>query len=76
MTAKQRIAKAEREHKAKNGTPEQKVIFMTDAYGDELAEFDGVKMTQAEAEAKAAALPDEVLLVRVTYASKDISSDV
>jgi len=65
MTAKTRIQKLE---KRKAGKPE-KVVVMYDAHGDELATFDGVKMTQAEAEAKAAAQPDSVIVIRVTYAS-------
>jgi len=65
MTAKTRIQKLE---KRKAGKPE-KVVVMYDAHGDELATFDGVKMTQAEAEEKAAAQPDSVLVIRVTYAS-------
>jgi hydroxymethylpyrimidine pyrophosphatase-like HAD family hydrolase len=68
MNAKQRIKKLE---DTKNGAPE-KVIVMYDAMNDgELAKFDGVEMTQAEAEVKAAAQPDNVLVIRVTYASLD-----
>jgi hypothetical protein len=68
MTAKTRIKQLEKTRKMNDGKPE-KVIVMYDAYGDELATFDGVKMTQAEAEAKAAAQPDSVIVIRVTYAS-------
>jgi len=68
MTAKTRIKQLEKTRKAKAGKPE-KVVVMYDAHGDELATFDGVKMTQAEAEAKAAAQPDSVIVIRVTYAS-------
>jgi hypothetical protein len=71
MTAKQRIKQLEKANAAKDGKPE-KVIVMYDAYGDNLATFDGVKMTQAEADQKAAAQPDSVLVIRVTYASKEI----
>ena len=68
MNAKQRIKKLE---DTKNGAPE-KVIVMYDAMNDgELAKFDGVEMTQAEANKKAAAQPDNVLVIRVTYASLD-----
>ena len=68
MNAKTRIKKLE---DTKNGAPE-KVIVMYDAMNDgELAKFDGVEMTQAEAEVKAAAQPDNVLVIRVTYASLD-----
>jgi len=66
MTSKTRLKKIEQARTA--GKPE-KVVVMYDAHGDELATFDGVKMTQAEAEAKAAAQPDSVIVIRVTYAS-------
>jgi len=66
MTSKTRLKKIEQARTA--GKPE-KVVVMYDAHGDELATFDGVKMTQAEAEEKAAAQPDSVLVIRVTYAS-------
>jgi len=66
MTSKTRLKKIEQARTA--GKPE-KVVVMYDAHGDELATFDGVKMTQAEAEEKAAAQPESVLVIRVTYAS-------
>jgi len=66
MTSKTRLKKIEQARTA--GKP-GKVVVMYDAHGDELATFDGVKMTQAEAEAKAAAQPDSVIVIRVTYAS-------
>ena len=72
MNAKTRIKKLE---DTKNGAPE-KVIVMYDALGNTRAKFDGVEMTQAEANKKAAAQPDNVLVLRVTYASKDIGNDV
>jgi hypothetical protein len=64
MTAKNRIKQLEKTRTA--GKP-RKIIVMTDAHNDLLAEFDGVKMTQAEADKKAAALPDSVLLLHVSY---------
>lgn len=70
MNTQARIKQLEKTSGLNNGTPD-KVIVMYDALGDRLATFDGVKMTQAEAEAKAAAQPDNVLVLRVTYASKD-----
>ena len=70
MNAKQRIKKLE---DTKNGTPE-KVIVMRDSNGNTPAKFDGVEMTQAEANKKAAAQPDNVLVIRVTYASLDEAS--
>ena len=71
MTAKQRIKRLEKANGLNNGKPE-KFIVMYDGNGDRLAKFDGVEMTQAEAEAKAAALPDNVQLIHVVYASEAI----
>jgi len=71
MTAKARIKQLEKTHKANDGKPE-KVIVMRNALGDKLATFDGVEMLQAEADQKAAALPDSVLLLHVKYASGEI----
>ncbi len=66
MTAKQRIKQLEKAKTAKGGKPE-KIITMFDTCGNLPATFDGVEMTQAEAEAKAAALPESVLLIHVQY---------
>ena len=67
MNAKQRIKRLE---DTKTGTA-KKVIVMWDADGDTPAKFDGVEMTQAEAEAKAAAQPDNVLIIWLSYESQD-----
>lgn len=72
MTAKQRIKQLEKANGLNNGKPE-KVIVMYDGDGDRLAKFDGVEMTQAEAEAKAAAQTDNVLIIHVKYASEAIN---
>ncbi len=66
MTTKRRIQRLEKTSAANVGKP-GKVIVMYDADGDGLAEFDGMKMTQAEAEQKAASLPDSVLIIHVIY---------
>ncbi len=67
MNAKQRIKQLEKTRTADTGKPE-KIVVMVDAPDEgEPAKFDGVEMTQAEAEAKAAALPDNVLLIHVSY---------
>lgn len=66
MNAKQRIAQLEKTQ-ANISTGAGCVVWWDVGSGDELATFDGVKMTQAEAEAKAAALPDNVLLIHVCY---------
>ena len=74
MNAKTRIQKLEKTNTAdKPG----KIIVMydSDVCGGGLATFDGVKMTQAEAEAKAAAQPENVLVIRVCYASQDKGGD-
>lgn len=71
MTAKQRIKQLEKASGLNNGEPE-KFIVMYDGNGDKLAKFDGVEMTQAEAEAKAAAQPDNVVVIHVVYASEAI----
>lgn len=70
MNAKQRIKQIEKTSGLNNSTP--KIIVMYDAGRDKLAKFDGVKMTQAEADKKAAAQPDNVLVMRVKYASQAI----
>ena len=70
MNTQARIKQLEKISGLNNGTP--KVIVMVDGLGDGLATFDGVKMTQAEAEAKAAAQPDNVLVICVKYASQAI----
>lgn len=70
MNTQARIKQLEKISGLNNGTP--KVIVMCDGLGDGLATFDGVKMTQAEAEAKAAAQPDNVLVIHVCYASQAI----
>ena len=70
MTNKQRIKQLEKTSGLNNGTP--KIIVMVDGLGDRLATFDGVQMTQAEAETKAAAQPDNVLVIHVCYASQAI----
>jgi hypothetical protein len=66
MTNKARIAKLEQ---VKQTGAARVVVWWDDAHGDSLAKFDGVEMTQAEAEAKAAALPEDVLLIHVTHSS-------
>lgn len=68
MTQKNRLAKLEKAETKKN---DLHLVFWTDAYGDGLATFDGVEMPQAEAEAKAAALPDNVQLIHIVYASQE-----
>jgi CHAT domain-containing protein len=68
MTAKTRIKQLEKTHKANDGKP-RKIVVMNDAHGDRQAKFDGIEMTQAEADQKAAALPDSVLLLHVKFAS-------
>lgn len=67
----QRIKTLEKTHKAKSGKPE-KIIVMFDAPAGGLATFGGVKMTQAEADKKAAAQPDNVTVLRVRYASQAV----
>lgn len=65
MSAKTRIKQLEAARTA--GKPERWVV-MADAHEDGgLAKFDGVEMTQAEADKLAAALPDGVSLVHITY---------
>jgi hypothetical protein len=68
MNAKTRLKQLEKTSGAGKHT---KVIVMQDALDDGLATFDGVKMTQAEAEAKAAEFDkrDDVLLIHVAFAS-------
>ena len=73
MNAKARIKQLEKTSGLNSGTP--KIIVMVDALGDGLATFDGVQMTQAEAEAKAAAQPESVLVIHVIYASQDKGGD-
>lgn len=75
MTAKQRIKQLEKTRTAKDGTPE-KIIVMYDADAGGLVKFDSVQMTQAEAEAKAAAQPDNFLIMRVRYASHAIKDGI
>lgn len=74
MNAKARIKQLEKTSGLNSGTP--KIIFMYDAgmmgMPDDTASFDGVQMTQAEAENKAAAQPDNVLVIHVCYASQAI----
>lgn len=70
MNAKARIKQLEKTSGLNSGTP--KIIVMVDGLGDRLATFDGVQMTQAEAETKAAAQPDNVFVLRVKYASQAI----
>lgn len=68
MTIKNRLKKIEgAKRKAKSNL---RTVIMRDGYDDVLANFDGVKMTQVEAEAKAAELPDDVLLIHVVLASR------
>lgn len=64
MTAKQRIKQLE---KAKAGKPDKFIIWRDPTHAGGLAEFDGVEMTQAEAKAKAASLPESVFLIRIEY---------
>jgi hypothetical protein len=67
MTTKTRIKQLEKASAANGGKPE-KIVVMFDAHDEGgLAEFDGVEMTQAEADKLAAALPESVLLVHVIY---------
>jgi hypothetical protein len=63
-TNKRRLAKLE---SAKTHAGAARIVVMWDADGDTPAKFDGVEMTQAEAEQKAAALPDNVQLLHVKY---------
>ncbi len=64
MNAKQRIKQLE---KAQAKTGGRCVVWLEDEHGDGIDSFDGVKMPHAEAEAKAAAMPESVLLIRVEY---------
>ena len=64
---KARIKQLEKTRTAKDGTPEKTIVMFDAMDAGELATFDNEKMTQAEAEAKAAALPDNVLLIRVSF---------
>ena len=70
MNTQARIKQLEKASGLNNGTPQ--IIVMVDALGDRLATFDGVQMTQAEAEAKAAAQPDNILVIHICYASQAI----
>jgi hypothetical protein len=69
MNAKSRLKKIE-DAKRKAAKGNLRTVIMWDGYDDVPATFDGVKMTQAEAEAKAAALPEDVLLIHVVLASQ------
>ncbi len=71
MNTQTRIKQLEKTSGLNNGKP-YKFIIMVDALGDRLAKFDGVEMTQTEAEQKAAAQPDNVLVLHVKYASQAI----
>ena len=62
---KQRLIKLEKTKPVKPF----KTVVLRDAHEGGLAMFDGVEMTQAEAEAKAAAQPDNVLVIHVVRAS-------
>lgn len=67
MSAQSRLKKIEgAKRKAKGG----RIIVMYDSRDDVPATFDGEQMTQAEAEAKAAVLPEDVQLIHVRYASE------
>ncbi len=69
MTAKQRIKQLEKTHTAGAA---RAVVWWDETGVDGLASFDGVKMTPEEAKAKAAAMPDNVLVIHVCYASEAI----
>ncbi len=70
MNIQARIKHLERTHTAKGGTPEKVVVWNGAISDGELDTFDGVKMTHAEAEVKAAAQPESVLVIHVIYASQ------
>lgn len=73
MSVQSRLKKIENtKRKAKD---DMRVIVMYDSYDDVPAIFDGEKMTQAEAERKAAALPEDVLLIRVVRASEVVPQE-
>jgi hypothetical protein len=74
MSAKQRIKQLEKARANTNGGA-ARIVVMYDADGDGLAEFDGVQMTQAEAERKAAACPDNVTIIHVVYESEDTGGE-
>ena len=67
MTTKQRIRQLEQERTAAHGAKE--VHFMADTFGENIVDYDGVKMTRQEAAALIAALPDNknVLVVYLTH---------
>jgi hypothetical protein len=69
MASKQRLKQLEK-HAPKNDA--QKIVVMYDGHNDGLAKFDGIEMTQAKAEKKAAELSDSILLLRIKYASMTI----
>ena len=73
MTTKKRIEKLEQVKQ----TGEKRIVIWSDALDvNGLVTFEGVKMPQSEAEAKAAALPDSVTVIHVIHASNDITIEL
>jgi len=72
MTSKTRLKKIEQARTAGNGT-DRIIICYDDTLDKDIVKFDGVLMTRKEADTKAAALPDNVLIIRVIYASRDMA---
>jgi hypothetical protein len=73
MSAKQRLKKIEQARTAGKGTGV--IVITADTIDKDIVNFDGVLMPRKEAEKKAAALPDSVLLLRVIYEDKDIEKN-